>query len=91
MIKEFKTSKGEFLGVLVPEDAYCFDYVISRNKIICWTENGTRFIKLPSAGQYKIIGIQTEITEEQAETMVDDEIDWSFKTGFVNYLNPVTV
>lgn len=87
MIQEFKTSKGEFLGVLVPDDFE--SAILEDDGITIWQKekkgSWVNYKSLPK-GQYKIIGIQTEITEEQAKEIVDSDDDY----GVVMYQNYAT-
>jgi hypothetical protein len=92
MIQEFKTSKGEFLGVLVPDDArdICLkqdiDVVEYYSDKYLDGETNT-WVTLPK-GTWKIVGIQTEITEEQANEIVDESIH----TGlFAHYVKDIPV
>lgn len=84
MIREFKTSKGDFLAVKVSDDAK--DIIIPFENMVSYvTDNkitGTSFPK----GDYQIIGLVSEITEEQAKDIVGDSIDaCNLLTGFINY------
>lgn len=88
---EFKTSKGEFLGVLVPDEAYDFELNYCGDRVLYANDDSEApfplYITLPK-GQYKIIGIQTEITEEQATIVVDQSIN----TGlFAHYVKGIPV
>lgn len=71
MMQEFKTSKGEFIGVLINPSLTKFDikysYLRGYDKFGIYDT-----VKLTDGFDYKIIGIQTEITEEQAKEIVDD-------------------
>lgn len=73
-IQEFKTSKGEFLGVLVPEDTESWINPYLPTFLHVGHIHGDAFsIQLPKGFEYKIIGIQTEMTEEQAKEVVEEQ------------------
>lgn len=74
-MKQFKQGDSEYIGIEVPEGAS--DFAISeRNKI--WYSTGVlvsslkqyAFKKIPE-GKYSIIGLATDLTEEQAKPLVD--------------------
>lgn len=67
-LQEIKTSKFDGFGVLIPEDAE----LIGRMDDEFWSyfSKSKGWGKFPLKGQYKIIGIKTEITEGQAKEVV---------------------
>lgn len=97
-MKQFKQGDSEYIGIEVPEGAS--DFAISeRNKI--WYSTGVlvsslkqyAFKKIPE-GKYSIIGLATDLTEDQAQQLVDQpEIhpmtDYKDFTDYVvSYGNP---
>lgn len=94
MIQEIKTSKFDGFGVLVPDDAHSFEIitnVVEGGKHICFLRGNPDYecnytANLPDAGQYKVIGIQTEMTEEQAKDIVDSfDLFGGINVGYSNY------
>jgi len=72
-MKELKTSKGEFLAELLPDDAYDIDLI--NNELYFRSDFGDfkgvrKFRQLDIEGNYEIIGLLSEITEEQAKEIV---------------------
>lgn len=88
---EHKTEKGTVLFVKVPDDAEAF--IMNYRKLCYWFNNAKEHSEnyLIQEGNFKLIGLTSEVTEEMANMMVDEEIDWGFKTGFVDYTNRATV
>jgi len=78
-MKEFKTSKGSFLAVKVPEKAS--DFYVFNDKydpyLFYKIKHETGRIHLDYA-KYSIIGLLSEITEEQAKEVVDKEMMKTF-------------
>lgn len=78
-IQEFKTSKFYGFGALVPQDA--IETYPNKPSVVLFKDNDLvyfpkegdgKLIYRLGKGEFKIIGIQTEITEEQAKEIVDD-------------------
>lgn len=73
-IKPFTTSKGEFLAVLLPDDGIVPNMTLNSLKktILSYWDKSLKdaaHIELPK-GKYSIIGLQSEINEEQARKIM---------------------
>jgi len=78
-MKEFKTSKGEFLAVLLPDDAYDIDLI--NNELYFRSDFGDfkgvrKFRQLDIEGNYEIITLLSEATEEKVKEMVEELRVW---------------
>lgn len=77
-LQEIKTSKFDGFGVLVPEDSQ--HYWINENDMFLNIRysfknsnyKGSELVAAEKANKYKIIGISSELTEEQAKEIVDE-------------------
>lgn len=93
-VKEFKTSKGEFVGRKVPNDATKFK--ISSLGYLCYktTVSGKwNVLSQPNEiyNSYKIIGAANEITEEKAKEVIIEPVKRYIGVmtvfGYKSYLN----
>lgn len=88
MIKKFTTGKGDFLAVIVPEDATDFK-VINGQATLDYYHAGEMYgLELPEENEHTIIGLLKDLTEEQWEEIVKDPT-WvgGFGNIYDNYLN----
>lgn len=92
---EFKTGKGEFLAVKMPNDVY--PYAVVGNVLWYYKdkgEEGFKYIKLNIQSAYELICTTNSVTEEQAEDVVDKKYGWEINyfydyKGYNQFKNPL--
>jgi hypothetical protein len=89
-IKEFNTGKCSGLLVKVPENAdgfiiSCGKYSNSPLKLVVWGKGLSTSIDMPDLNQYTILGIASDLTEDQCRKVVET-VSFSDYIGYNNYM-----
>ncbi|RYZ87096.1 MAG: SDR family oxidoreductase [Proteobacteria bacterium] len=82
---EHKTEKGTVIFVKLPDDAEAF--TMNYRKLCYWFNNANEYSEnyLIQEGNFKLIGLTSEITEEQAKMMVDETPLSGFTTSIEDF------